>query len=68
MSLKSFHLLFIFITACFSIFLGYWSYSEWTQVGNSKYLFYIALSAGLLIAALLYGKWFSKEVAQINAG
>ena len=60
MSLKSFHLLFIFITACFAIFLGYWSYTEWIELGKSNYVFYMALSAGLLIAALLYGKWFSK--------
>ena len=39
MSLKSFHILFITISSLFTIFFGYWCYSEWSAYDDSKYLF-----------------------------
>lgn len=68
MSLKSFHIIFICISTLFSIFFGYWSYSQWTQVGGMQYLFYSVTSVVFIIGMLYYGKWFLKEISELNAG
>ena len=68
MSLKSFHILFICITTLFSIFLGYWCYNQWVQIGGSHYLVYSLMTILFSLGMLFYGKWFLKEIAELNAG
>ena len=68
MSLKSFHIIFICISTLFSIFFGYWSYNEWAQIGSFQYIIYSLISVVFTIGLLIYGKWFLKEISELNAG
>ncbi len=68
MSLKSFHIIFICISTLFSIFFGYWCYNEWSQIGGMQYMVYSFISVAFTIAMLIYGKWFLKEISELNAG
>ena len=68
MSLKSFHIIFICISTLFSIFFGYWCYNEWSQIGGMQYLVYSSISVAFTITKLIYGKWFLKEISELNAG
>jgi len=67
MSLKSFHIIFVCISTFFSIFFGLWSYNEWSQVGGMQYIVFATISVPLTIAMLIYGKWFLKEISELNA-
>ena len=67
MSLKSFHIIFICISSLFSIFFGYWSYNEWSQIGGTQYIVYSLISVVFTIGLLIYGKWFLKEISGLNA-
>ena len=66
MSLKSFHIIFIFISSLFAIFFGYWCYREWILYENNIYLVYLLISVILCISLFFYGKWFLKEISNIN--
>ena len=67
MSLKSFHIIFICISSLFTIFFGYWSYNEWSQIGGTQYIVYSLISVVFTIGLLIYGKWFLKEISDLNA-
>ena len=67
MSLKSFHIIFIFISSLFAVFFGYWCYKEWTLYQDNIYLVYSAIGAILCTFLFFYGKWFLKEISEINA-
>ena len=67
MSLKSFHILFLFISSLFGIFFGYWCYKEWTLNHDNIYLIYTLIGIGLCIGLFFYGRWFLKEISEINA-
>jgi ABC-type thiamin/hydroxymethylpyrimidine transport system permease subunit len=67
MSLKSFHIIFICISTLSSIFFGYWCYNEWSQIGDIQYIIYSLISVAFTIAMLIYGKWFLKEISELNA-
>ena len=68
MSLKSFHIIFILISSLFAIFFGYWCYNEWSQIGGIQYIIYSLISVAFTIGLLKYGKWFLKEISELNAG
>jgi len=61
MSLKSFHLIFIFISSLFMIYFGYWSFSNWLYYKSVSYLFYGILSIISFICLLLYSQKFIKK-------
>ena len=67
MSLKSFHLIFLFISSLFSIFFSYWCYDKWSMNGDGQYLIYFIIGLFLCISILIYGKWFMKEITKLNA-
>ena len=67
MSLQSFHIIFICISTLFSIFFGYWCYNEWSQIGGIQYIIYSLISVAFTIGLLIYGKWFLKEISELNA-
>jgi hypothetical protein len=67
MSLKSFHIIFILISSLFSIFFGYWCYKEWALYQDNIYLVYSLIGASLCVGLFFYGKWFLREIADINA-
>ena len=66
MSLKSFHIIFILISTLFAIFFGFWCYREWTLYENNIYLVYSLIGVILCICLFFYGKWFLKEISEIN--
>jgi hypothetical protein len=66
MSLRSFHIIFILIASLFAIFFGYWCYREWTLYENNIYLVYSLIGVILCICLFFYGKWFLKEISEIN--
>ena len=66
MSLKSFHIIFILISSLFAIFFGFWYYREWILYENSVYLLYSLIGIILCICLFFYGKWFLKEISEIN--
>ena len=66
MSLKSFHIIFILISSLFAIFFGFWFYREWVLYENSVYLLYSLIGIILCICLFFYGKWFLKEISEIN--
>ncbi len=66
MSLRSFHIIFILIASLFAIFFGYWCYREWTLYENNIYLVYSLVGVTLCICLFFYGKWFLKEISEIN--
>ena len=66
MSLKSFHIIFILISTLFAIFFGYWCYREWILYENNIYLVYSLIGVILCVCLFFYGKWFLKEISNIN--
>ena len=67
MSLKSFHIIFVLICSLFAIFFGYWSYSEWVLSEDNIYLLYSLIGVLLCLGLFVYGKWFLKEITNLNA-
>ena len=66
MSLKSFHIIFLIISSLFSVFFGYWSYSEWISSNDNMYLYYSLIGIVLCLGLFFYSKWFLKEISNIN--
>ena len=67
MSLKSFHIIFIFISSLFGIFFGYWCYKEWLLYNDTMYLIYSLVGITICISLGFYSKWFLKEISDFNA-
>ena len=67
MSLKSFHIIFILVSSLASLIFSYWCYNQWAQYEDNQYLIYLSISVFLCVSLLVYGKWFIKELAAINA-
>jgi len=67
MSLKSFHIIFLLISSLFAIFFGYWCYREWDLYQNNIYLIYSLISVISFACLFCYGKWFIKEISEIDA-
>ena len=68
MSLKSFHIIFILVSSLSSLIFSYWCYNQWSLYEDNQYLVYLSIGIILCISLLFYGKWFLKEIAEINAG
>ncbi len=68
MSLKSFHIIFILVSSTLSICYSYWNYKQWALYSDNQYLIYLSIGIILCISLLYYGKWFLKEIAEINVG
>ena len=66
MSLKSFHIIFILVSSLFSIFFSYWCYNQWSLSEDSQYLVYLSIGIVLCVSLLVYGRWFLKEIAELN--
>jgi FtsH-binding integral membrane protein len=66
MSLKSFHIIFILISSFFGVFFGYWCYKEWTLYQDNIYLLYSLIGVLLCVGLIFYGKWFLKEISDLN--
>jgi len=50
----------------FAIFFGFWCYREWVLYENSIYILYSLIGVILCICLFFYGKWFLKEISEIN--
>ena len=66
MSLKSFHIIFILVSSLFSIIFSYWCYNQWSLYEDNQYLVYLSIGIVLCVSLLVYGRWFLKEIAELN--
>ena len=66
MSLKSFHIIFLIISSLFSIFFGFWSYTEWSLTQDTMYLIFSVCSIVFCLGLFYYSKWFIKEISNLN--
>ena len=66
MSLKSFHIIFILVSSLFSIIFSYWCYNQWSLYEDSQYLVYLSIGIVLCVSLLVYGRWFLKEITELN--
>ena len=66
MSLKSFHIIFILVSSLFSIIFSYWCYNQWSLYQDNQYLVYLSIGIVLCVSLLVYGRWFLKEIAELN--
>jgi len=66
MSLKSFHIIFILVSSLFSIIFSYWCYNQWSLYKDNQYLVYLSIGIVLCVSLLVYGKWFLKEITDLN--
>ena len=67
MSLKSFHIIFILVSASLSICYSYYFYRQWTLYDDSQHIVYLSIGIILTVSLLVYGKLFLKKIAGINA-
>ena len=66
MSLKSFHIIFILVSSLFSIIFSYWCYNQWSLYQDNQYLVYLSIGIVLCVSLLVYGRWFLKEITELN--
>ena len=66
MSLKSFHIIFILVSSLFSIIFSCWCYNQWSLYEDNQYLVYLSIGIVLCVSLLVYGRWFLKEIAELN--
>ena len=67
MSLKAFHIFFIFISIVFLLGFGFWSFQEYGITGDVNELLYALFAAGGIIALIIYGAYFLKKMKRIKA-
>ena len=67
MSLKSFHIIFILVSSSLSICYSYYYYKQWALYEDSQHIVYLSIGIVLTVSLLVYGKWFLKKIAGINA-
>jgi len=67
MSLKSFHIIIILVSSLSSMLFSYWCYNQWSINEDNQYLVYLSIGIVLCLSLLVYGKWFIKEITEINA-
>ena len=66
MSLRAFHIFFIISVASLFIFLSYWNYMNWQNIGGNTSLPYMFLSLGLMLLTIFYGKKFYNRTKELS--
>ena len=66
MSLKSFHIVFVFCIGILSVFLAVWNYLNWVSFGFKSSLMYFVLSLIGGIFVIFYGKNFLKKFKSLS--
>ena len=67
MSLKSFHIIFIFISSLFMIYFSYWSFINWLNYSESSYILYGILSLISFFLLIIYSKKFINKYKGITS-
>jgi len=65
MSLKSFHIIFIFISSLFMVYFSYWSITNWLHYNDAVYMTYGVMSLFSFVLLLFYSKQFIKKYKKI---
>jgi hypothetical protein len=65
MSLKSFHIIFIFVCTIFMAYFCYWSLNNWFNYKDISYLVYSFLSIVSFLILILYSNSFMKKYKEI---
>ncbi len=61
MSLRAFHIFFVVSITLLFMFLSYWNYMNWKDIGNDSSLSYMLISLALAISTIFYGaKFYNK--------
>jgi len=66
MSLKSFHIIFIFICTIFMAYFCYWSIIQWFDYKDISYLVYGFLSIVSFLLLLIYSKKFVTKYKELT--
>ena len=67
MSLKTFHLIFIFVCSLFMFYFGYWSFSNWMYYNDLSYMSYMILSIISFILLVVYSQKFFKKFKSLSS-
>ena len=66
MSLRAFHIFFIVSVALLFIFLCYWNYINWQNIGGNTSLSYMIISLASAILTIFYGAKFYNKTKTIS--
>ena len=67
MSLKSFHIVFIFVCTILMVYFCYWSFVKWFNYKDISYLVYGFLSIVSFLILILYSNSFMKKYKEITS-
>jgi len=62
MSLKSFHIFFICVSAMMSLGLGLWAVQAYSTSNDSEHLILALVALAALVALVPYGVWFLRKL------
>jgi len=66
MSLRAFHIIFVILVTLLFIFLSYWNYINWQNIGTNNSLSYMLLCLILSILTMFYGAKFYRKTKQLS--
>ena len=66
MSLRTFHIIFIILVTLLFIFLSYWNYMNWQNIGENISLSYMLLSLFSAILTIFYGAKFYIKTKELS--
>ena len=66
MSLRAFHIFFVVSVALLFIFLCYWNYMNWQNIGGNASLSYMLISLASAILTIFYGAKFYNKTKTIS--
>ena len=66
MSLRAFHIFFVASVVILFMFLSYWNYLNWQNIGQSNSFIYILLYLALAVLTIFYGTKFYGKTKTIN--
>jgi len=66
MSLRAFHIFFVVSVTLLFMFLSYWNYMNWQNIGGNTSLSYMVISLILAIATIFYGTKFYNKTRVIG--
>ena len=66
MSLRAFHIFFVVSITLLFMFLSYWNYMNWKDLGNNLSLSYMFISLVLTVLTILYGTKFYNKTKELS--
>ena len=66
MSLRAFHIVFVVSVTLLFMFLCYWNYANWQNIGGNASLSYMLVSLVLAVLTIFYGAKFYNKTKSIS--